>query len=43
MLYYSIAIRNKLTYSYKYNNIQYFYMSNYVTSIIYLQIEPIKS
>ena len=39
----SIAIRNKLTYSYKFNNIQYSYMSNFVISIIYLQTEAIKS
>ena len=43
ILYYSIAIRNKIIYLYKDNNNQYSYMSNYVTSILYLQIEPFKS
>ena len=43
ILYRSIAIRYKSTYSNKYNNNQYSYMSNYVISVLYLQTEPIKS
>ena len=43
LLYRSIAIRYKSTYSYNYSNIQYLYMSDYVISIFYLQTEPIKS
>ena len=33
ILYRSIAIRYKSTYSYKYNNFEYSYMSDYVISI----------
>ena len=43
ILYRSIAIRYKSTYSCNYNNNQYSYMSNYVISMLYLQILPIKS
>ena len=43
ILYRSIAIRYMLTYSHKYNNNQYSYMSSYVISIIYLQMLPIRS
>ena len=43
ILYRSIAIRYKSTYYYKYNSNQYSYMSNYVISILYLQILPIIS
>ena len=38
-----LLFRYKSTYSYNYNNNQYSYMSIYVTSILYLQREPIKS
>ena len=34
ILYRSIAIRYKSIYTYKYNNNQYSYMSNYVISIL---------
>ena len=43
ILYRSIAIRYKSTYSYIYNNNQYSNMSNYVISIFCLQLDPIKS
>ena len=43
ILYQSILIRYRLTYSYNYTNIQNSYLSNYMISIISLQREPIKS
>ena len=43
LLYQLIAISYKSTYSYNYNNNQYWYMSSYVISILYLQTLPIKS
>ena len=43
ILYRSIAIRFKSTYYYNYNNNQSSYMNNYVLSILYLQMLPIKS
>ena len=43
ILYRSIVIRYKSTYSYNYKNNQYSYISNYVISMLYLQIEAIRS
>ena len=43
ILYQSIAIKYKSTYSDNYNKNQYSYMSDYVISILYLQTEPIIS
>ena len=40
---YTIAIRTKVSYSHKYKNNQCSYMSDYVISILDLQIEPNKS
>ena len=42
ILYRSIAIRYKSIYSNKYISNPYSYMSNYVTSILCLKIDPIR-